>query len=154
MPATEPQGATDAPATFARLVAGMSRFLTQLSQAAPFSNANIALGEWCMLAMIANTDGVAANALARILGVTNKRVAQISQALNKANLVSISKPANSKREIVAITEAGAAALRQLNVALEPLVAGADGARRKSLADAEKVLLRLNRITSIPRTTAK
>lgn len=127
------------------LVAIMSRLLVGFGRLQPLREAELGLGEWIALSMLAR-DGAATNKLmARKLGVPVKRVGQISNALAEGGLVSVQEQAEGEKtqKTIGITDAGKAKLEAVNSALGAVVGQALDAR--SLSGAIKRLKVVGRL---------
>ncbi len=115
---------------FARLVLGMSRLLTEFNQLKPFREAELGLGDWAVLTMLAQKDGMGQKPMSRILGLPMQRVAEITAALRQDELVSLvpSVQAGKTRRVIKITEAGRARLEAVNAELAAMLATLVGAQ--------------------------
>jgi DNA-binding MarR family transcriptional regulator len=128
--------------TFAKLVAGMSRFLSGLSRAEPFADATIGLAEWSALAVLAKNGGISNGLLAKLLGVTNQRATQITESLKNAGLITISQASNdSRKNVITIGDAGKEKLDAVNLKLEPILETAIGKNVRSLSAADRIINR-------------
>lgn len=125
----------------ATLVAGMSRFLTGLSNLPPFQEAGMGLSEWSALSIIAGKTGLNNRQLANALGVSAQRVNQITEALQNAGHVLLNTPADDKRKkTITITASGKARLDALNAKLQPLISAAVS-RSKTVGRASRIVNR-------------
>jgi DNA-binding MarR family transcriptional regulator len=106
----------------AGIVTGMSRFLTRTAKATPFEQSRMSLAEWSALAMIVYKAEISNKQLATLLGVSGQRVTQITYSLRRLSLITIGKASGDSRKVVlAATEAGRNKLFMLNRKLEPLL---------------------------------
>src|SRR6187399_1214722 len=99
----------------ATLVAGLSRFMTRLSNIPPFKQAGLGLAEWSALSIVAARDGINSRQLANLLGVSAQRVNQLADALKGQELVTQTTSAeDARRKILSITPEGSRRLAELN----------------------------------------
>ena len=128
--------------TFAKVVAGMSRFLSGLSRAEPFTDATIGLAEWSALAVLAKNGGISNGLLAKLLGVTNQRATQITESLKTAGLITIGQAStDSRKNVIALGETGKAKLDAVNLKLQPIITKAIGKNVRSLSNADRIINR-------------
>jgi DNA-binding MarR family transcriptional regulator len=107
----------------AGIVTGMSRFLTRIAKAAPFQQAKMGLAEWSALAAIVESSGISNKQLASALGVSGQRITQITDSLKRSGMITVGQAEHDSRKVViAATEAGRNELAALNRKLEPLIA--------------------------------
>jgi DNA-binding MarR family transcriptional regulator len=141
---------------FARLVAGMNRFLGQLASCAAFQEAAVGLGEWLVLNHLSK-EPVEQRRLNRDLGVTKQRVAQICESLKKSGYIAITPVTNDPRmNSVAITDAGKAEVTEVNARLMPVLANDNdnGKKQQALHSASRSFRILKRIFDDPAEKAK
>ena len=121
------------------IVAGMSRFLTRLTNMPSFQEAGLGLAEWSALSIVTEKHGLNSRQLANILGITAQRINQIMESLRVRGLISLnSSPDDARKKIISVTPAGAAKLQALNAKLQPIIAAA-------LSDRPQLLSRANRV---------
>ena len=126
----------------AALVAGLSRFMTRLSNIPPFKQAGLGLAEWSALSLVAARDGINSRQLANLLGVSAQRVNQLADSLKGQELVTQTTSAeDARRKILLITPEGSRRLAELNQQLLPLIVDAIGARPRALHTASRLVNR-------------
>lgn len=116
--ATFPAGEEASINDFGRLAFAMSRLLTEFSQVKPLRDAGLGLGDWAVLALLAQSDGMAKR-LSRSLGIPIQRVASIVASLGQDELVSVEPSAGEGKAttVIKITEAGRTKLEAVNAEL-------------------------------------
>lgn len=133
---------------FAGIVASMSRFLTRFASIGPFKEAQLGLAEWLGLMTLTARPNLSNKQFAKLLGTTIQRAAQISDALKRANLISVDQAANDARMYsMNVTADGAQRLSELNGKLMPLINSGLGSRAKTLRGTRKNLIRLLRVVT-------
>lgn len=103
---------------FGLLAVAMSRLLTEFSQVKAFRDAGLGLGDWAVLAMLAQNDCVTKK-LSRDLGIPVQRVTNIVALLAQDALVSVG-PAvggGKSKRLIKISETGRAKLDAVNTEL-------------------------------------
>jgi DNA-binding MarR family transcriptional regulator len=135
--------------SFAELVAMMSRFLTGFSNVQPFKEADIGLAEWIGLNVVKGKSGVSAKELAKRLGITSQRTAQIADSLRRAGLVSVGSSGDNAKNLT-VTKAGEARLSELNGKLLPLIATRMAGKERTVARAGKTVRGLMNIVTGPK----
>lgn len=139
---------------FADIVASMSRFLTRFASTEPFKEAHLGLAEWLGLMTLKSKPGLSNKQFAKLLGTTVQRAAQITDALKKADLITVSQTADDARvHSMNVTPAGMQRLVELNGKLSPMICSGLGSRVNSLGGTKKNLARLLRMVS-PAMTGK
>lgn len=116
--ATVPPGEEISVSDFGLLAVTMSRLLTEFSEVKPLRDAGLGLGDWAVLAMLAQSDGMTKK-LSRGLGIPLQRVTNIVALLEQDELVSVG-PAVSggkAKRLIKISEAGRAKLESVNAEL-------------------------------------
>lgn len=137
----------------ADIVASMSRFLTRFAGTPPFTEAHLGLAEWLGLMTLKSKPGLSNKQFAKLLGTTVQRAAQISDALKRADLISVDQSVQDARvHSMNVTPAGMQRLSELNGKLVPLVASKLGARAGTLKGTRKSLVRLLRVVAPVRNT--
>ncbi len=132
----------------ADIVASMSRFLTRFAGTPPFTEAHLGLAEWLGLMTLKTKPGLSNKQFAKLLGTTVQRAAQISDALKRAELISVDQSVEDARvHSMNVTEAGAQRLSELNGKLVPLVASRLGSRVGALNGTRRNLKRLLRVVA-------
>ena len=126
----------------AALVAGLSRFMTRLSNIPPFKQAGLGLAEWSALSIIAARDGINSRQLANELGVSAQRDNQLADSLKRQELVTQTTSAeDARRKMLSITPEGLRRLAELIAQLLPLIVEAIGARPRALRSASRLVNR-------------
>jgi DNA-binding MarR family transcriptional regulator len=98
-----------------RLLNLMTRFLAKLAEHPLFKTHNIGVTEWLFLRAMFNDPSQRRGQIARLLGITPQRTAQIVAALAKAEYVTVTTSADdTRKKDIAITEAGKAALGEID----------------------------------------
>ncbi len=124
----------------AKLVTGMSRFLTRFSKMTPFQEAGMGLAEWSALSIIAERNGVNNRQLAVVLGVSAQRVNQISDSLKNASHIAVNPSADdARKKIMSVTPSGTARLKELNAKLHPIISTALSKQQKSISRANRAI---------------
>lgn len=132
----------------ADIVASMSRFLTRFAGTTPFTEAHLGLAEWLGLITLKAKPGLSNKQFAKLLGTTVQRAAQISDALKRAELISVDQSVEDARtHSMNVTAAGAERLSELNGKLVPLVASRLGGRVGALKGTRRNLIRLLRVVA-------
>lgn len=133
---------------FADIVTSMSRFLTRFTSIEPFKEAQLGLAEWLGLMVLTSRPGLSNKQFAKLLGTTVQRAAQISDALKRANLISVDQAENDARTYsMKVTASGAQRLSELNGKLTPLITSGLGSRVTSLPATRRNLTRLLRVVT-------
>ena len=123
---------------FASLVSGMSRLLTGVARLPAFTDAELGLAEWSALMVLASKDGINNKQLAKSLGITGQRVNQITKSLTTAGLIAVSQSTDdSRKNVIAITDAGKAQLTAVNSKLLPAISASLEKRERSLQGANR-----------------
>jgi DNA-binding MarR family transcriptional regulator len=132
----------------ADIVASMSRFLTRFAGTPPFTEAHLGLAEWLGLMTLKGKPGLSNKQFAKLLGTTVQRAAQISDALKRAELISVDQSVEDARvHSMNVTEAGSQRLSELNGKLTPLVASRLGDKVGALKGTRRNLIRLLRMVA-------
>lgn len=132
----------------ADIVASMSRFLTRFAVTTPFTEAHLGLAEWLGLMTLKAKPGLSNKQFAKLLGTTVQRAAQISDALKRAELISVDQSVEDARvHSMKVTAAGAQRLSELNGKLMPLIASGLPSRVGALKGTRKNLIRLLRVVA-------
>lgn len=138
--------------TFAGIVASMSRFLTRFANTDPFKEADLGLAEWLGLMTIRAKTGLSNKQFAKLIGTTTQRAAQISDALKRAELISVSQSVEDARvHSMSVTPAGIKRLDQLNSKLMPMICSSLGNKTNVLARTRKNLNLLLRVVAPAKT---
>lgn len=136
----------------ASLVAGLSRFLTRLSNMPAFQETGgLGLAEWSALSLIAEKSGIGTGQLANLIGVSAPRVHQITESLKAASLISISPDAgDARKKVLTITPAGTKRLNDSNAKLQPMIEEALRDRPQALNRGSRLINRVLMRLVIPR----
>src|SRR5690242_3548431 len=103
---------------FTALVGSMSRFLTRLTSLDAFRTAKLGVAEWSALGVIAKSDGTYNKQLAKVLGITGQRANQLTDALKKSGMVTVTPaPDDGRKAIIKVSDVGMKRLAALNDAL-------------------------------------
>lgn len=136
---------------FARIVAGMNRFLIRLSRIPLFKDAELGLTEWIALSVLHRSEGINNKKLASQLGVTRQRAHQIVNKLESAKLISVEVSSLDSREnIILLAENGERQLQALNKELSSLLEATLGAQSEQLPRLRRQIMRLRKVVRGPR----
>jgi DNA-binding MarR family transcriptional regulator len=127
-------------AAFAEIASMMSRFLSRLSEFAPFRESNVGIAEWSVLNALSKVESGSNKQLVRDLGITKQRVNQICDALKTAGYISVTAAAGDARKgVIVLTAAGRAELEAVNEKLTPLLMNGLAGKERTLTMARKSL---------------
>lgn len=145
MTATDEKGALALPA----LISIMNRFLTRLGNTPGFKQTKLGVAGWSVLSFIAVNERASNKDLARALGVTGQRAAQIINQLRQSGLIAVAQSSeDSRKNVLALTEAGTASLETVNQYVDHLWEQGD-ARGRSLTILMRHLRLLTRLMAAP-----
>lgn len=118
----------------------------------PFKAGGISLAEWTGLRTMATSPQAPTGVIARKLGFSRQRGAQIVHSLQQAGLITISRsPFDSRKKDLAITSAGRAKLQQMDNAIDAMLKEAFKSRPKALSH---LAIAMNALLKVMSTEAK
>jgi DNA-binding MarR family transcriptional regulator len=136
-------------ASFASLVASMSRFIVALSENPAFRSAGLSLSEWVALSVLSQTPGLSAGRLGVEVGVRGPRINQIADALLKRGLISsVASKDDPRKKQLSVTSEGIAQTKLLNAEVQRLVSQAFGDREQLLSGMITRTQQLTRIAGL------
>jgi DNA-binding MarR family transcriptional regulator len=127
-------------AAFAEIASMMSRFLSRLSEFAPFRESNVGIADWSVLNALSKVESGSNKQLVRDLGITKQRVNQICDALKTAGYISVTAAEGDARKgVIVLTAAGRTELEAVNEKLTPLLMTGLAGKERTLTMARKSL---------------
>jgi DNA-binding MarR family transcriptional regulator len=135
-------------AAFAEIASTMSRFLSRLSEFAPFRESNVGIAEWSVLNALSKVESGSNKQLVRDLGITKQRVNQLCDALKMAGYISVTAAESDARKgVIVLTTAGRSELEAVNAKLTPLLTDGLAGKERTLTMARKSLKALMHLVS-------
>jgi DNA-binding MarR family transcriptional regulator len=135
-------------AAFAEIASTMSRFLSRLSEFAPFRESNVGIAEWSVLNALSKVESGSNKQLVRDLGITKQRVNQLCDALKMAGYISVTAAESDARKgVIVLTPAGRSELEAVNAKLTPLLTDGLAGKERTLTMARKSLKALMHLVS-------
>ena len=135
-------------AAFAEIASTMSRFLSRLSEFAPFRESNVGIAEWSVLNALSKVESGSNKQLVRDLGITKQRVNQLCDALKLAGYISVTAAESDARKgVIVLTQAGRSELEAVNAKLTPLLTNGLAGKERTLTMAKKSLKALMHLVS-------